>query len=1047
VAVTLIYGVFGISQQALKAASAQEPVDFNRDVRPILASHCFKCHGPDEKSVKGGLRLDRREAALRPAKSGAVALVPGQPQKSELIRRIFSEDTEEVMPPPSTKHEVTGREREILKSWVAQGAEYREHWAFQPPRSASVPQIPGAGHPIDAFVRDRLAKEGLVPAPAAEPAVLLRRLYLDLIGLPPTVQEADRFLAAYSADAAAAKEAVIDELLASPRYGERWARKWLDLARYADTNGYEKDRTRSIWPYRDWVIRALNADMPFNQFTIEQLAGDMLPNATEEQRVATGFHRNTMLNEEGGIDPLEFRFHAITDRVATTGITWLGLTTGCAQCHTHKYDPILHSEYYQLMAFFNNAEEPDLHLDPASIQQAIERNRDELGRYLAEAPGLWPLPEEKASDRVQGAGKSKVSAPSTPAPKRNQEQIDRATALCEAAFESWISREREALVEWTVLHPASAKSNLPLLSPQADGSVLVSGDISKNDTYELLFRDLPAGITALRLEALPDPSLPLHGPGMAYYEGPKGDFFLGEFGVWSGGSQTANGVPVKVARASESFSGSAFGGRPSSALLATDGDLQTGWSGAGRTGEAIHAVFVLDAPLPAGSEITVRMQFGRHYACSLGKFRLAHTVSPGGAAASTLDPDLQPLLKLPNASWTPEQRASLREQFFLSGREAPQIADRIRALRRVPVLQTSLVLRERPEQNRRPTFIHRRGEFLQPQERVEAGVPAFLPPMDKNQPLNRLGFARWLVSGVHPLTARVTVNRHWHAFFGAGLVRTVGDFGYQGETPTHPELLDWLAQEFVRQGWSTKKLHRLLVTSETYAQASRVTEQMLERDPANRLLARGPRFRVDAETVRDSVLAASGLLSEKMFGPPVYPPQPPGVQEVAYGGAGWSPSKGEDRYRRSIYTFLKRSAPFAMYNTFDAPAGEVCVARREVSNTPLQSLTLLNDEMFLEAARRVGADVAAMNASDAQKMQLLFRRCLTRHPTEREMSRLLDFVTVQRSRIQSGSLNASELSPSEVPGTGLVKSPAEERAVWVVTARALLNLDEFVTKN
>lgn len=1029
-------------------------MDFNREIRPILANHCFKCHGPDEKSVKGGLRLDQRAAALRPAKSGALALVPGHPEKSELIRRVFSEDSEEVMPPPSTKHEVTVGEREILRRWVAQGAEYQEHWAFQTPAAVAVPQIAGVRHPVDAFVRDRLAKEGLAPAPAADAAVLLRRLYLDLIGLPPSVEDADKFLAAYAADPRGAKEAVIDQLLDSPKYGERWARKWLDLARYADTNGYEKDRVRSIWPYRDWVIRALNADMPFDQFTIEQLAGDMLPNATEQQRIATGFHRNTMLNEEGGIDPLEFRFHAMTDRVATTGITWLGLTTACAQCHTHKYDPILHSDYYQLMAFFNNAEEPDLHLDPAAIQQAIERNAEQLGKYLLEAPGLWPLPGEQAAGDSKDAKNAKadknakpISVPSTAAPKRTSEQLEQAKSLCEKAFSAWVARERAALVEWTVLRPASATANLPLLTPQADGSVLASGDISKNDTYELVFRDVPAGVTALRLEALPDPSLPLHGPGMAYYEGPKGDFFLAEFNVFAGNPHSGNSAVLKVAKASESFSGSAFGGKPSSALLATDGDLQTGWSGAGRPGEALHAVFVLEAPLAARTELTVRMQFGRHYACSLGKFRLSFTCAPEGAQASSLDPDLHPLLKLSESEWTPRQLAALREQFFLSAKEAPHIGDRIRALRRVPVLQTSLVFRERPAENTRPTFIHRRGEFLQPEDRVQPAVPAFLPPMEKDQPLNRLGFARWLVSGKHPLTARVTVNRHWHAFFGAGLVRTVGDFGYQGEAPTHPELLDWLAQEFVRQRWSVKKLHRLLVTSETYAQSSQVTRQLLERDPSNRLLARGPRFRVDAETVRDSVLAASGLLSEKMFGPPVYPPQPSGAQEAAYGGGGWSPSKGEDRYRRSIYTFLKRSAPFAMYNTFDAPPGEVCVARREVSNTPLQSLTLLNDEMFLEAARRLGAEIATVEGSDAYKMRVLFRRCLTRLPSEREMTRLLDFVAAQRARIQSGALQAIALSPAEVPGLGAVKTPTEERAVWGVTARALLNLDEFVTKN
>jgi hypothetical protein len=875
---------------------------------------------------------------------------------------------------------------------------------------------------------------------------------MDLIGLPPTVEQAERFEGEFARDPSAAKESLIDALLASPQYGERWARRWLDLARYADTNGYEKDRSRSIWPYRDWVIRAINADMPFDVFTVEQLAGDMLPSPTEAQRIATGFHRNTMLNEEGGIDPLEFRFHAMTDRVATTGTTWLGLTVGCAQCHTHKYDPILHTEYYQLMAFLNNADEPEFHLDAPALEQAAQRNLEQLQKFIAEAPGQWPLPEEAAAvDAKKAKGSTKTGAAANPSPpppsKRTPEQIERAQALCEEAFRAWLEQERSKQVEWSILHPASAKSNLPLLTLQPDGSVLASGDISKDDTYELVFRDLPAGVTALRLEALPDPSLPLHGPGMAYYEGPKGDFFMGEFRMFLGENSFNARARLKVARASESFSGSAFGGQPSSAWLATDGDLQTGWSGSGRPGEALQAVFVLEEPLAAGAQVTVQMQFGRHYACPLGKFRFACTTAPTGAEASTVPAEHQPLLKVPETDWTPAQREALRAHFFLSAKAAPSIGERIRSLRRAPVAQTTLVMQERPPNHPRPTYLRRRGEYLQREQSVQPGVPAFLPAMEKNQPMNRLGFARWLVSGTNPLTARVTVNRHWQAFFGSGLVRTLGDFGFQGETPSHPELLDWLAQEFVRQGWSLKKLHRLITTSATYAQASLVTRELLERDPENRLLARGPRHRVEAEMVRDSVLAASGLLSPKMFGPPVYPPQPAAVYEASYGGGAWPASKGEDRYRRSIYTFLKRSAPFAMYNTFDAPSGEVCLARREVSNTPLQSLTLLNDPMFWEAAQRLGAEIAAREGDDAAKMRVLFRSCMTRPPTVAELDRLLGFVASQRERIRSGTLKASDLSPAEVPGLKDAKTPVEERAVWTAAARALFNLDEFVTKN
>lgn len=1026
------------SLRPLGAQGAQAVVDFSREVRPILANHCFKCHGPDQKSRKGGLRLDIRKAALTNSKSGVSAIVPGLPEKSESIRRLFSDDPDEVMPPPSTKHEVSESEKEILKRWILQGAEYREHWAFEPVKPVQIPLVEGAEHPIDAFIGDRLLKEGLKPSPAADAGTVVRRLYLDLIGIPPTEEQVVAFGSAYREHPKRAVADAADQLLASPHYGERWARKWLDLARYADTNGYEKDRVRSIWPYRDWVIRAINEDLPFDQFTIQQLAGDMLPNATEDQRVATGFHRNTMINEEGGIDPLEFRFHAMTDRVATTGTTWMGLTFGCAQCHTHKYDPILHSEYYRLMAFMNNADEPELQLDPVYREQVVQQNADQLGRFLNEAPGQWPLPGEQPPDPKKPAAAPVIRTP---------EQMQAAKQNCDEAFRAWLSRERSGRVDWTVMRPVSAKSNLPLLTVQADGAVIASGDISKDDTYELVFEGLPAGVSALRLEALPDPSLPAQGPGMAYYEGPKGDFFMGEFRVFSETSGREGRVKRGISSASESFSGSAFGGRPSSAWLATDGDMQTGWSGAGRAGEAIHAVFVLENPLEAGARISVQMQFGRHYACPLGKFRFSCTTAPGGAQASAIHPDLQHLLALSEGQIKESEVSVLKEQFFLSSKEAPQIGERIRSLRRVPVLKTTLVLRERPVENPRPTFIHRRGEYLQPEERVQPGVPAFLPSMEPGTPQSRLGLALWLVSGKHPLTARVTVNRHWQAFFGNGLVRTLGDFGFQGEMPSHPELLDWLAGAFVREGWSLKKLHRLIVTSQTYAQSSRVSRELQERDPANRLLARGPRFRLDAEVVRDSVLAASGLLSSKMFGPPVYPPQPVGVQEGAYGGGSWPSSKGEDRYRRSIYTFLKRSAPFAMFNTFDAPSGEVCVARREQSNTPMQSLTLLNDEMFQEAARRLGCEIASLEGADRLKIACLFRRCLMRDPSEPEITRMEEFVVSQRARLQTGELDSNHLSSDDPSVSRFLKLPKLDRALWMVTARAVFNLDEFVTKN
>ena len=1172
------------------AASAEAP-DFTRDVRPLLSRNCFKCHGPDDAARKSGLRLDVRDAALKPAKSGAVALVPGKPAESELVKRIFSTDEDEVMPPPSTKHQLTSVEKETLKRWIAAGAEYKQHWAFVPPMQSPLPKLSKlktrSSNPIDAFVLARLEKEGLAPSQAADHYTLVRRAYLDLVGLPPTPEEADAFVNDRSASA---YEKLVDGLLASPSYGERWARRWMDLARYADSNGYEKDRQRTIWPWRDWVIKALNADLPFDQFTIEQIAGDMLPNATIDQIIATGFHRNTMLNEEGGIDPLEFRFHAVADRVLTTGATWLGLTVGCAQCHTHKYDPIPHREYYQMMAFLNNADEPDLDLPKPDSGQQHRANVEKATRLLADLPNrfplesnLWQTPKPISADAVSGekakllddgsslfAGKSadkdsytlvletdlvnidtlrletlpddalpgkgpgrtkhgnfvlteitvtaapknlpeearpvklvsaradveqkefpvtnafdgksgtgwavdaegkKLNATHTatftfdnpvgfaggtrfvvkldqqyggqhtigrprlsfgaPVPDRRPVDVRR-HELVEKRFAEWLARERARSVQWTPLRPHEVKSNMPLLTVQPDDSVFASGDITKSDTYDLKFRPDLRGITAVRLEAMPDERLPHHGPGMTYYEGPKGDFFMGEFQLAAGAK------PVKFARATESYGKNNFGGG-GGAASATDGDPQTGWSTAGREGERHEAVFVLAEPLADAGELQLKMMFGRHYACSLGRFRISVTTHPGGAEASGLPEEVGRLLQMPEAQLTAVQRQTLSEQFLLSASELASARKEIEQLRKPPVHPVTMVMRERPPENPRPTFIHKRGEFLQPSERVEAGVLSAVAPFPETLPRNRVGFARWLVSLNNPLTARVTVNRQWQAFFARGLVRTTEDFGFQGEVPSHPELLDWLAVEFMKQGWSLKKLHKLIVMSATYQQSSRATPQMLAKDSENRLLARGPHVRLEAEIIRDAALRASGLLSTKMGGPSVYPPQPAGVTEVAYGGPGWPTSTGEDRYRRSLYTFMKRTAPFAMFNTFDAPTGESCVARRDVSNTPLQALTLLNDVFFVEVSQAMGKMLASREGSVEARIRHAFRRCLTRPPSSEEVVMLVKFFEAQRQRFAQADLDANLIA-----GSG--PDNVIERAAWTVLARAILNLDEMITK-
>ncbi len=987
-----------------------ESVDFARDVRPILSRHCFKCHGPDDGARKGKLRLDVREAAVGKTRSGQPVVVPGKPDESELVRRIFAAEETEVMPPPAAKNPLTPADKEILRKWVAAGAEYRPHWAFVPPRQQPLPNVRQSDRPrtpLDYFVLARLEQAGLRPAPPADRYTLVRRVYLDLIGLPPTPAEVDEFLRAADAKPQAAYEELVDRLLASPHYGERWARRWLDLARYADTNGYEKDRPRSIWPYRDWVIDALNRDLPFDQFTVEQLAGDLLPNATVAQRIATGFHRNTMLNEEGGIDPLEFRFHAMTDRVATTGTVWLGLTVGCAQCHTHKYDPIPHREYYQLMAFLNNADEPELEVPQPDAAARRNRLLLEIAEREADLPNHFPAEEQNGDTR--------------PPEVRRRDHLER-------KFNEWLQKESARAVRWTVLRPAAATSNLPLLTVLDDNSVLASGDMSKRDVYELTFRADLKGVTAVRLEAIPDDRLPKHGPGRIYYEGPFGDFFLSE------ATLTAAGRPAKFKFATHSFANGKNG-----ADAALDGDPQTGWSVQGGQGRPHTAVFNLAAPTDA-REWKLQLLFERYYAAGLGRFRVSVTTDARPAQAGT-PADVEELLARPPEYLTVTERLRLLSHYLSVAPELAGERDAIRKQRdQWPAYPTTLVFAERPPENPRLTHRHHRGEFLQPRERVEPDVLSFLPPLPEDKPRDRLTFARWLVDPRNSLVGRVTMNRHWAAFFGRGLVRTTEDFGFQGEQPTHPELLDWLAVELVNRGWSIKAMHRLIVTSATYQQASRVTPALGPRDPANLLLARGPRFRLEAEQIRDAALRMSGLLTAQLGGPSVFPPQPPGVtSEGTYGPLQWKASDGPDRYRRGLYTFTKRTAPYAMFGTFDGPSGEACVARREVSNTPLQALTLLNDTVFLEAAQVLGREMAARHESVEERVTELFRRCLTRPPEQGERTLLAKFYRDQKERFAR-----KDLDPAALAGSGPADSA--ERAAWTVLARTLLNVDEAVTK-
>jgi hypothetical protein len=990
--VLVLAGCFWAWTGSFHPVWANDP-DFTREVRPLLARYCFKCHGPDEKTRKAKLRLDDPKIAHKSV------IVAGKPDKSELIHRVFSADADKVMPPPSTKTALSKEQKELLKRWVAAGGKYQQHWAFVPPKQASLPAIKDRHWPVNAidhFVLARLEAEGLKPAPVADRFTLIRRLSLDLIGLPPTVEETEAFIKDSSHRA---YEKLVDRLLASPHYGERWARRWLDLARYADTNGYEKDRPRTIWPYRDWVIRALNADMPFDQFTIEQIAGDLLPNPTADQVVATGFHRNTMINEEGGIDPLEFRYYAVVDRVNTTATTWLGLTLGCAQCHSHKYDPISQSEYFQMLAFLNNADEPDYFIPDPKIAQRRKELEEKIAQLWREIPEKFPGGRKALEDR----------------------------------FARWAKQECDRAVPWQVLRPTAMKTNLPHLQVLADGSILASGDQTKSDTYELTLRAPIKNVTALRLEALPHDSLPDRGPGRTYYEGRKGDFFLSEL------SLTAGGKAVRFGNVSDDLSGGAC--PKASARLAIDGNPATGWSTNNQPGQAHEAVFNFAEPVDFANPVTLRMLFERYYSSDLGRFRISVTTAIKQAMANNHGADIATILAKPAEQRSPKENQKLLRRFLETSPElakARQDIDKLKAS--VPTYQITMVMKERPLDNPRPTHRHHRGEYLQPKEKVEPGVLSALHPFPKEAPRNRLGFARWLVAPDNPLTARVTVNRQWQAFFGHGLVRTTQDFGIQGNLPTRPELLDWLAVEFIKQGWSLKKTHKLIVMSATYRQSSRIPPELLAKDPENNLLARGPRVRLEAEQIRDSLLRASGLLSPKRGGPSVFPPQPPSVTtEGVFGPIKWVVSKGEDRYRRGLYTYLMRSIPYTMFATFDGATGDACLSRREVSNTSLQALTMLNDLVIIEAAQALGHKIADMPGPMNKRMAELFRRCLTRPPTDQESAALLDFHDRQVKRLREGKLDARVIAGSS-------DGDMVQRAAWTLVARVVFNLDEMITK-
>jgi len=1156
-----------------------EKVDFNRDVKPILSENCFLCHGFDISTRKAKLRLDTFEGATKKVR-GFAAVVPGDREESELWYRITTDDFDDRMPPDDHGKTLTPEQVETLGQWIDQGAEYELHWAFAPPTETELPPVADdawARNPIDRFVLARLERDGLRPSPEADPATLLRRVSFDLTGLPPSLEELDAFLAD---DAPGAYERAVDRLLASPRYGEHLARYWLDAARYGDTHGLHLDNERTMWPYRDWVIRAFNDNKPFDEFAVEQLAGDLLPEPSTDQLVATGFNRCNPTSAEGGMIAEEFLAKYAMDRVDTTSAVFLGLTMGCAQCHDHKYDPLTQRDYYRMLGFFNNFDE-----------KASDEN------ILSPPPVLRvPSAEQEAQLADEEAALADArAAMAAPMPESDAAQAD------------WELDQRWAIADrWQPWRPEQVTGHHgSLLSVRPDGAVQADPEGPNPDVEVYELRGLaPIGeIRALRLDAL----LPVGAIGVGrWYD--NGNIVLSGVELEAAPAGTDDFEPVPLAHAAADFSQDKW---PIANTL--DGRTDTGWALLPRTKEEHHAVFAPAYPFgfPGGTELRLRLRFESvHKQHSLRRIRLsvsndpamapvaldgwrqigpfpaasgreahdrdfgpeaAHAAAAAGkpatagvtydglgwqgleaadgelhqlsgqvaatylartlhvaearevevalgsddsfklwlngelhtdryvARALAADQDrlrlqLRPganqlLLKVVNhgggygfafrllqqelggvpravaqalrpagAARTEAQRSLLRDHFrrrfspewaALQDRAA-ELEGSLAALDRA--IPRTLIVREREQ--RRPTHLLERGQYDAPGEALTAGIPGLFGAIgDGEREASRLDLARWLVQPDNPLTARVAVNRLWQRLFGHGIVKTSEDFGSQGEWPSHPELLDWLATEFVASGWDLKAMQRLIATSAAYRQASRLTPELLERDPENRLIARGPRHRLDAEQIRDLALASSGLLVEELGGPSVRPYQPPGLwKAVGYSGSNtvnFVRDSGEALYRRSLYTFWKRTAPPPTMGLFDAPTRESCSVRRARTNTPLQALALMNDEQYVEAARELGAR-ARLDAGPepAAVIDRAFRLATARPPDAFERAVLLEQYFGQLAGFQREPQRAVDLlavGESMLPAE--LDAPPAEMAAWATVASLILNLDETVTKS
>lgn len=983
-------------------------VDFVNDVQPILAEHCTHCHGIDDGSRQSGLRLDVQSSVFLGGDSGEPAIVPGHSDQGTFLARITSDDPYEVMPPPEENKPLSASQIEILKAWIDQGAQYDQHWAFVPPQKVQLdPQF--GGHPIDALVRKQLVSQNLSPSPPEDASILCRRLYLDLIGLPPTLEQ----LEAFNRDG---YQATVEKLLQSDRFGEKWARHWLDVARYSDTNGYEKDLKREQWIWRDWVINALNQDKPYNQFVIEQIAGDLLPDATQDQIIATGFLRNSMLNEEGAIVPEQFRMVEIFDRMDCVGKAVLGLTTQCAQCHNHKFDPLSHDEYFGMFAYLNDV-------------------------YDAQSWIYNDAQQKKLTEVVAGI-----------------EAVNQRVRAQHADWQTQVSAFAQDLVAkqaaWEPLtfHQLETISGLNHPVQFDDASILMLGHTSA-DVFYVAKHDLQ-GATGLRLEALPHLDLPFGGPG----RNAVGGWNVLELEVLLKRPDADDWEKQKLVNPTADFSEpeqKQEEGKKATGPVAylIDGSDANSWKadrGTGRRNQASVAVVQFEKPLdcPPETEIKVVMRMGD----MLGRIRISTTKTPQ-PTASPFDYDAVLAATTDVDSRTEAQQKTLFAAWRKSFAKLESDNTEIEKLwTQYPSAMTSVLhLKERAPAQHRTTHRLDRGEWDRPQEVIQPHTLGSFHPLDESLPNDRLAFAKWLVDPKSPLAGRVAVNRVWQAIFGDGLVETADDFGTRAPVPEHREMLDWLAVDFVENGWSQKRLIEFIVSSETYQQRSVATDQHLAQDPRNRWLARGPRFRAEAEVVRDIALSVSGLVTHKFGGPGVIPPVPQNVLDYNYTYPGyWKPATGPDRYRRTVYGFRKRSMPDPATDSFDAPNGDAACARRVRSNTPMAALAGLNETIFVESARAFGLKILRDGGLDDQsRASYAFRTCTSRWPSEQEISVVLDLLDQQRQRLSDGWLNPREVAtgdPAKLPELPPAATP-QDAAAWTLVARVLLNLDETITKN